>query len=61
MFRSGARVTTAGDANDFIIYNTTSGDLYYDADGSGAAATIQISLIGTSTHAPLTNADFVVI
>lgn len=61
MFRSGAGITTAGDSNDYIIYNTTSGVLYYDADANGAAAAVQIALIGTSTHAALTNADFVVI
>jgi Ca2+-binding RTX toxin-like protein len=49
----------AHDANDFVVYNTTTGALYYDADGSGTGAAVQIALIGN--HAALTVADFVVI
>ena len=60
-FISGANVLAAADSNDFLIYNTTSGKLFYDADGNGAGAGVQIALIGLSTHAALTNADFVVI
>jgi len=45
------------DAGDGI-HDTTTGALYYDADGSGAAAAVQIALL---TGAPtLSNADFVV-
>jgi len=57
-FRSGA-VTTAQDATDRIIYNTTSGRLYYDADGQGGAAATHFA---TLTGAPtITAADFFVI
>jgi Ca2+-binding RTX toxin-like protein len=51
----------AHDADDSIIYNKGSGALYYDADGTGASAAIQIATIGTSSHASLTNADFWVV
>lgn len=61
MFRSGAGVTTAADTNDYVIYNNTSGKLYYDADANGASVPVQIALIGTTTHAALNVADFVVI
>ena len=59
MFRSGAGVTTAGDSSDRIIYNTTSGALFYDADGTGATAAVQIALIGNQAN--LTVNDLVII
>lgn len=52
---------TAGDANDFIVYNTSTGELFYDADGNGAGAAIQFAVLGVSSHPTITNADFVVI
>ena len=52
---------TAGDANDYILYNKTTGVLSYDADGSGAGAAVPIALLGTTTHPAITAADFLVI
>ncbi|MDD5159845.1 MAG: calcium-binding protein [Sulfuricurvum sp.] len=51
---------TAGDANDYILYNTTTGALYYDADGIGSIAATQFALLGTGSHPSITNADFLV-
>ena len=51
--------TVAADANDYLVYNQATGALFYDADGNGAGAAVQIALLGT--HPVLTNADFVVI
>ncbi|PXX12815.1 Ca2+-binding RTX toxin-like protein [Nitrosomonas ureae] len=55
-FRIGAN---ALDANDNIIYNSTTGALIYDANGNGAGAAVQIATIGDGLA--LTNADIVVI
>lgn len=51
--------TTAHDSNDYVIYNPTTGALFYDADGSGAGAGVQIATIGVNLA--LTAADFVVV
>ena len=55
-FRIGAQ---AADANDFIIYNSTTGVLIYDANGNGAGGAVQVAKIGSGLA--LTNADIVVI
>jgi Ca2+-binding RTX toxin-like protein len=36
---------TALDANDFILFDTANGSLYYDADGNGAGAKVLIATI----------------
>lgn len=51
--------TAAGDAADRIIYNSTTGSLSYDVDGSGKKAAIQFATL--TTGLALTNADFWVI
>jgi Ca2+-binding RTX toxin-like protein len=45
-FRSGPRATQGLDANDRIVYNTVTGDLYYDADGSGDIKSVKIAELG---------------
>ncbi len=47
------------DANDFIIYNKTTGSLSYDADGSGGAGATLIANVNAGLN--LTNADIFVI
>lgn len=51
----------AQDGNDYIIYESDTGNLYYDEDGNGAGAKLQFAVIGVGTHPLLTAADFVVI
>ncbi|KQV33652.1 MULTISPECIES: calcium-binding protein [unclassified Rhizobium] len=47
------------DADDYIIYNKTTGDLFYDADGKGAGVGIRFATL--SNAAQLTAADFFVV
>ncbi|MEF8732006.1 MAG: hypothetical protein V5B40_08835 [Candidatus Accumulibacter meliphilus] len=56
-FRTGVGVSAA-DANDFILYDSASGALYYDADGNGAGAAVQFASL--SGGLALSNADFLV-
>lgn len=48
----------AGDASDRIIYDTSSGALFYDPDGTGVAAPVQIAAL--DFHPALVAADFLV-
>lgn len=47
------------DTSDHILYNTSTGALYYDADGSGKGAAVQFAtLVG---HPALVASDFVIV
>ena len=52
--------TAAGDATDHIIYDSTSGALYYDADGTGEVGQMQFATL-VSHPTGVTSADFLVI
>ncbi len=58
-FLSGAGVTAAADGNDYLIYNTTTGALYYDPDGNGAGVAQQFANL--TGNPAITAADFVVV
>jgi Ca2+-binding RTX toxin-like protein len=63
--RSGAGITTAATASQRLIYNSTTGNLYYDKDGAGGSAAVlfaTIDLVGnTSSHpASMGAADFLI-
>jgi Ca2+-binding RTX toxin-like protein len=44
-FAAGAGFTSGRDASDRVIYNTTTGQLFYDADGSGPGASQLIATL----------------
>jgi hypothetical protein len=55
-FVLGAKATHAADR---ILYDYRTGDLYYDADGSGAAAQVKFAHLATGLK--LTSGDFVIV
>lgn len=52
--------TAAADADDFLVFNARGGKLYYDADGSGPGAAVQIAVVKGAT-ADLSFDNFAVI
>jgi Ca2+-binding RTX toxin-like protein len=58
-FAAGAGFTSGRDASDRIVYDTTTGNLYYDADGSGAGAAQLVATL--QGHPALAATDIAVI
>jgi Ca2+-binding RTX toxin-like protein len=58
-FAAGAGFTSGGDASDRIVYDTSSGNLYYDADGSGAGAALLVATL--QGHPAIAATDITVI
>ena len=54
----GVAGVTALDSDDYLLYNTTTKALYYDADGSGAGAAVQFATL--TNIATVRASDFVV-
>ena len=51
--------TAAQDGNDRILYNSASGALFYDADGTGMIAAVQFATVTAGTN--LAASDFMVL
>jgi len=47
------------DANDYLVYETDTGELFYDTNGNAAGGATQIALLGVNLS--LTAADFVLV
>lgn len=60
-FYASGDATAGQNADHRVIYNTNTGALYYDADGSGSTAAIQIATLGSVSHPDLSHNDFRVI
>jgi Ca2+-binding RTX toxin-like protein len=60
-FLSGTSVTASTNSGQHLLYDSDSGALYYDGDGSGVNNAFQIALLGIETHAILLLADIFVI
>jgi len=50
---------TAVDANDRILYDAATGNLWYDRDGAGGTAAVQFAKL--SAGLALTGADFIIV
>jgi Ca2+-binding RTX toxin-like protein len=48
-FVAGLGLTAGQDAGDRIVYNTSTGRLFYDADGSGPGAAVAFAALGAGT------------
>jgi Ca2+-binding RTX toxin-like protein len=57
-FWSGVDAVTGHDATDRVIYNSTTGALYYDADGIGGVVAVQIGILDTKPT--LLEGDFLI-
>ncbi|MDX2288903.1 MAG: calcium-binding protein [Hyphomicrobiaceae bacterium] len=55
-FKIGAGAT---DADDRVIYNSATGEIFYDADGNGALVQIRFAIVSPSLA--MTNADFTIV
>jgi len=55
------KVGAAADANDYLIYNPATDKLYYDNDGNGAHAAVQIATIVLSGTTAPAYSDFLLV
>ena len=60
-FVSSPTATHGTTPDSHLIYNSTSGVLYYDADGSEAGPAVEVAILGTTTHPALVASDILVI
>ena len=60
-FYKAAGASSAHDPDDRIIYNTTSGALFYDPDGLGGEASVRFAVLGSASHPAITSGDFLIV
>lgn len=60
-FYAGYGAKAAHDADDRIVYDTSTGALYYDKDGINGASAIKFAMLGLGSHPTLSASDFEVV
>lgn len=60
-FHAGPGAHVAATAAERLIYDSTSGKLWYDADGTGAAAATLVATFGAHIHPALAFTDFQIV
>jgi len=60
-FYAAAGATAAHDATDRVIHNTTTGAIFYDADGIGGRDAVLFATMNTPTPTILAAADFMIV
>ena len=58
-FVSSTTATSGTTATSHLIYNSTTGGLYYDADGSAKGAAVEVAILGT--HPALVASDILIV
>jgi hypothetical protein len=60
-FWTSSSATGAHAATDRVIFNSSTGALYYDADGTGSAQAVQIAVVKSADPLALQYTDFLII
>ena len=60
-FYAAPGATRATEGGQFLIYNTETGSLYYDAEGPGGRGPIEIAQVGFHSHPALNYGDFLIV
>ena len=60
-FHAGEGVAVAHDADDRLLYDTASGLLRFDKDGTGVAVAVVVAQIGVDAHPMLSAGDFLIV
>jgi Ca2+-binding RTX toxin-like protein len=59
-FYSAPGASSAIHSTDHFIYNNSNGALYYDPDGTGVSAAVEVAIIGITFHPSIMNTDIFV-
>ncbi len=61
-FYAHSHATHGHDSNDHVVYDTSTGKLYYDSNASKSGGTTLIAQLGTTSHHPtIDSGDFVIV